>query len=550
MTSTLPRTAAVVVAVACLYGQSYLYAGAQAPPGTSPQTASPSAAITSDELLITAGKSVVVTSDRPIERVAVGVGEIAEAAAVGPREVLVHGKTPGETTLIVWQEGGGKLYFDVVVRASRMLAEDRLSGIRAQVEREVPGQNLDITVEGDAVFLRGRVRDLATAERAASIAGTLGKVVNLLYVDVPAVESQILLKVKFATVDRTALRELGLNVFSTGAGNTIGTVSTQQFPHPSVETDDQGRVTVNLSDVLNVFLFNQNLNLGATIRALQRRALVEVLAEPNVLAINGRQASFLAGGEFPYPVVQGTGGTGGNVAISIVFREFGVRLNFLPVITPRGTIRLQVAPEVSSLDFANGISLQGFRIPALAVRKINTAVELNEGQSFAIAGLLDNRLTQTLERIPYIGDIPVLGRLFRSRAINRSNQELLVIVTPELVRPIPAGQPTPMLKFPEEFLPPNTAPELLRTPGVQITGPVPVEAVPAIPMETLREAVKPDPPLQDTKTSAPIILAPTGAPGTTDGSGAAPSAPAPAAAPAAAPTAAPAAPAGTRQPGR
>jgi pilus assembly protein CpaC len=223
--------------------------------------------------------------------------------------------------------------------------------------------------------------------------------------------------------------------------------------------------------------------VGATIAALQSRRLLEVLAEPNVLAINGKPASFLAGGEFPYPTLQGGGG--GLGAVTIAFREFGVRINVTPNITPRGTIRLQVTPEVSSLDFANGLTFQGFTIPALSTRRVQTEIELDSGQSFAIGGLLDNRVTEQFNKIPGIGDIPIIGKLFQSKQSSKSNTELLVLVTPELVRPIPAGQPVPEVKYPVSFLQgaPTTVP---RTPGMDVTGPVPVKPPQdSIPVETL-----------------------------------------------------------------
>ena len=202
---------------------------------------------------------------------------------------------------------------------------------------------------------------------------------------------------------------------------------------------------VTLSDALNFFLFRPDLNLGATIKLLESRGLLEVLAEPNVMAQNGKEASFVAGGEFPYPVVQGSTGAGG-AAVTIQFREFGVRLNFIPTITPRGTISLRVAPEVSALDFTHGLTVNGFSVPAITVRKLDTAVELNEGQSFAIGGLLDNRVTDSLEKVPFLGDLPILGKFFQSKSRTKENTELLVIVTPELVRPIPQGAPLPAIK--------------------------------------------------------------------------------------------------------
>ena len=298
---------------------------------------------------------------------------------------------------------------------------------------------------------------MTSAERAYSIASTLGKAVNLLYVDVPQPEEQILLKVKFASVDRNLSTQLGVNLFSTGAANTIGSTSTGQFNPPTIPKVDTGvnAATATLSDALNLFLFRPDLNLGATIKLLESRGLLEVLAEPNVLAQNGKEASFVAGGEFPYPVVQGSTG-GGSAAVTIQFREFGVRLNFIPTITPRGSISLRVSPEVSALDFTHGLTVNGFSVPAITVRRLNTAIELNEGQSFAIGGLLDNRVTDSLEKVPFLGDLPVLGKFFQSKSRTKENTELLVIVTPELVRPIPQGAPLPQLKYPTPFLEPNT----------------------------------------------------------------------------------------------
>jgi pilus assembly protein CpaC len=261
-----------------------------------------------------------------------------------------------------------------------------------------------------------------------------------------------------------------VNIITTGHLNTPGSTSTGQF---------------TLGDALNLLLFRKDFNLSATLTALQNQNLVEILAEPNLLAIDGQSASFVAGGEFPYPTVQGGAAAG---AVSIAFREFGVSIKFLPTITPRGTIRLHVAPEVSSLDFANGLTFQGFHVPALVTRRVETEVELESGQSFAIAGLLDNRVTETLSKVPGIGDIPILGKLFQNRTRSTSNSELLIIITPELVRPIPAGAPVPDLLRPKEFL--KDAPQQVpRTPGIERTGPVPASDPNAVvPFERLQKA--------------------------------------------------------------
>jgi pilus assembly protein CpaC len=465
----------------------------------------------SNDLFVNVGKSVIVNSSLPIERVSVGFGEVAEATAVGPQEVLVNGKAPGETSLIIWQQGGGKLFFDVTVQPARFANNNRLDALRRQMNKELPGQKVDLSIENDLVFLRGTVKDLTSADRAVAVASAMGKPVNLLYVDVPKPEAQILLKVKFASVDRNLSNQLGINIFSTGAANTIGAITTGQFAPPLISSRGGGGqgggsvgsdgVTATLSNALNLLFFRPDLNLGVTIAALQTKGLLEVLAEPNVLAQDGKQASFLAGGEFPYPVVQG-GGVGGTNAVTIQFRQFGVRLNFIPTVTPRGTIRLQVAPEVSALDYANGITLQGFTVPGVSVRNVSTEVELAEGQSFAIGGLLDNRETEAFNKIPFIGDIPILGKLFQSKTRNKQNTELMVIVTPELVRPIPAGQPLPELNYPVKFLEPNTG-KPMTTPGQSVTGPVPVTPpTPTMPIEELMKSRQPETPLVVTSTTS------------------------------------------------
>jgi pilus assembly protein CpaC len=463
------------------------------------------------ELVLVAGKSTVVTSQLPIERISVGFGDIAEATAISPVELLLNAKTPGVTSLIVWQKGGATRFYDVKVMASSFLMESRLNAIKGEMERELPGQDVELSFENGSVFLRGTVRDVVSSDRAVSIASTLGKPVNLLYVDVPPPEAQILLRVKFASVDRNKSLQLGLNLFSTGATNTLGTVTTQQFSAPFVSSTPGAPVTATISNALNLFLFRPDLNLGATIEALQVKGLLQILSEPNVLAENGKPASFLAGGEFPFPSV--SAGSGGAPIVSIQFREYGIRLTFTPVITPRGTIHLEVAPEVSALDFTNGLQISGFNVPALTTRKINTQVELNEGQSFAIGGLLDNRTTDTFEKVPFIGDIPILGKFFQSKFTSKTNTELIVIVTPEFVRPIPAGQPAPELKYSTPFMEPNTGKEL-RTPGMSVTGPEPVTPPnPAIPIERLIKSMQPVvAPVQQT---TPAIGTPANAPAQT-----------------------------------
>ncbi len=489
------RAAPFALPVAWLLTLLFTTVGAQEHHGKETALAAPpnrAVTRTPQALNLIVGKSMLLDSRLPMERVSVGLGGFAEVTAVGPKEVLVNGKAPGETTLIIWQEDGTKLYYDLAVQPSQFLTNNRIELADRQIEDELPGQKIRLSLEGDTFFLRGRVKDLTSAERAYSIASTLGKAVNLLYVDVPPPDPQILLKVRFASVDRNFSSQVGVNLFSTGAVNTIGGVSTGQFNPPSIPNVATGTnaATATLSDALNLFLFRPDLNLGATIKLLESRGLLEVLAEPNVLAQNGKEASFLAGGEFPFPVVQGSTG-GGSAAVTIQFREFGVRLNFLPNITPRGSISLRVTPEVSALDFTHGLTVNGFAVPAMTVRKLDTSVELNQGESFAIGGLLDNRVTDSLSKLPFIGDLPVIGKFFQSRSRSKENTELLVIVTPELVQPIHRGAPLPQLNYPAPFLDPNTAGDPVSHATQSATAVPPPEA---IPVETLLRSLRAEPP--------------------------------------------------------
>ncbi len=294
MRSTLLNTGTSFVVALLLSLTPLAVAQGQDQPAAPPGPADAAADETEHELYVTAGKSVIVTSVPVIQRVAMGFGDVAEAAAVGLHEVLISGKAPGSTSLIVWQEGGGKLFFNVTVRANTAATSMKLESLRRELKRELPGEKISATIESDTIFLRGTVKNLTSAERAMTIAGSMGKAVNLLYVEVPQAEQQILLKVRFASVSRKASTELGMNLVSTGAGNTIGGVTTGQFSPPKVEMGTGNTSAVTLNDALNVFIFRPDLNLLATIRALQSKGLAEILAEPNVLAINGKQASFLA----------------------------------------------------------------------------------------------------------------------------------------------------------------------------------------------------------------------------------------------------------------
>jgi pilus assembly protein CpaC len=476
-----------------------LYAGAGLQAQTSPpppQPAGPSIQDSTNDLSVAVGKTVLVDCQWPVARVSIGLGEIAEVHATSPSEIMVEGKALGETSLIIWDTHGGRQFFNVTVRASAAGLNETLDAIRRELKAELPGENLKVSSENGSVFLRGTVRDLTASGRAVKIASMGGKVVNLLNVDVPASEPQILLKVKFISVDRTKASSFGVNFYNLGAGNFIGGVSTTQFSPPGITfAGSASSLTTTVSNELgmNLSAFYPGLGLGATIMAEETRTGSQVLAEPNLLAANGKEASFLAGGEFPYPTVQG-GTVGSATAVTIAFKEYGIRLNFLPTITPRGTIRLQVAPEVSALDFSDEVEVSGFVVPAITVRKVNTEVELAEGQSFVIGGLLNNTESETFMKIPFLGDIPVLGKFFQSIQKTKANNELIVIVTPEIVAPIPAGDPLPSLKFPAKFLPPNSGIPM-NNPDAKTAANTPPPAPPSMPVEKLIDSMKPEVPL-------------------------------------------------------
>ena len=445
-----------------------------------------------NELSVAVGKSVLVDCARNVSKVATGLGDVAEVEAISPTEIMVEGKAPGETSLIIWDTAGGRQFFNVSVRPSATAANEALESVRRELRAEFPGQSIKISSENGTVFLRGTVKDLDSSNRAAKIAAMAGKVVNLLYVDVPNADPQILLKVRFASVDRSKEKQLGINIFSSGFGNTIGGITTGQFT-PPVVTEAGSTVTTTFSNELNILAIYPGLNLGADIQALIQKDVIEILAEPNIVAQDGKEASFLAGGEYPYPVVQG-GAAGTPATVTIEFKEYGIRLNFIPTIMPNGNIRLQVAPEVSTLDFANGIELNGFDVPGIDTRKVNTEVSLADGQSFVIGGLLDNRDTEAFNKIPFLGDIPILGKFFQSTQVTKTNTELMVLVTPEIVAPIQAGVGLPALKYPGKFLPPNTGIPM-NTPDGKVAGasaPVPPTS---LPVETILDSTKPEKPL-------------------------------------------------------
>ena len=396
-------------------------------------------------IFLTAGRSSVLTTDFEITRIAITNPAIADAVVVQPREVLVDGKATGTVSLIVWGTTERRQY-DVVVEPPVTTLEQRLQSL-------FPGEDIRVTANDEAIILSGRVSSNTVSLRAEEIAAATAakaKVVNLLQLPGGSESQQVLLQVRVAEVSRQALRELGVNFFTSpnGLHDTLGRVTTQQFSAPGFDTT-QDITRLTFGDYLNLFLFSKTHDIGATIRALQNKGLFQSLAEPNLIAYNGQDASFLAGGEIPVPVVQGLSNS-----VSIQWKEYGVRLNFTPRIAG-DTIRLKVKPEVSTLDFANGITLAGFRIPALSTRRAETDVELRDGQSFAIAGLLNNLSQDTLNEVPGLARLPIIGHLFQSKSVRAERNELMVLITPRLVRPLNPDEVPPLPTLPNRFLQPD-----------------------------------------------------------------------------------------------
>jgi pilus assembly protein CpaC len=400
-------------------------------------------------LRVMVGKSLLINTTERLRRISVTDPNIAFAQVITPTQILVHGKTPGEVSLLIWDEVERSRSFDLRVDVD-------VSACAEEERRVFPDEQITVTPSRAAVVLSGHVSTEDVAKRAGELAGAYSpRVVNVLTFG-PVGAQEVLLQVKFAEVDRTALTQLGINFISTGAGNTIGTVTTGQFgafgpqtltPGSQGTTGSTTTPSTTVNNVLNLFLFRSDINFGATIQALENKSLLQILAEPNLIAVNGKEASFLAGGQFPFPIVQpGAGFT----AVTISFKEFGVRLQFTPVIMPNGNIHLKVAPEVSTLDFANALTISGFTVPALSTRKAETEFELQDGKSFVIAGLMDNRVTDIYNKIPGLGDIPILGNFFRSKSLQKSNSELMVLCTvrrisPSTEPPAPPQNPKPFM---------------------------------------------------------------------------------------------------------
>lgn len=367
-------------------------------------------------ITVARGASALLTRPTTLERVSIADEGIANAAVISPREILINGQNVGTTSLLVWAEGDVVRLYNIEVQAD-------IQALQRQIDTLYPDHNIVVTSAGNTLIVSGVVRDPVVVRRVMELSNATGaQVVNNLQAPAP---EQILLEVEFAEVDNQVTKRLSTDLVF---------LNPQNFDE--FGSDDLWRIETLSEGLVNFTVLGDNAGFDAFITALKGTGEFRAIASPNLIALEGQEASFLAGGEFPYPAVQ-TGG-GGNVAsnaVTVQFREFGVQLRFTPTVTNTGNVRLHVAPEVSTLDFGTGLTFAGFQVPSLNTRRVETEVELRPGQHLAIAGLMDNSWQKTVDKIPVLGDIPILGVFFRSEAARQRRSELLVIVTPHIVEP-------------------------------------------------------------------------------------------------------------------
>jgi pilus assembly protein CpaC len=402
-----------------------------------------------EELRLTIGKSVVIDYPADIRTISTSNPEILDASPVTTREILLHGKGLGTVTLVVWSKSGQRTFYNCTVDLN-------LDPLRRMLKETFPMDDITVRSTRDTVSLNGSVRNKDEADRMVAVAGSFAKVVvNNLGVNVGLAEKQILLRVKFAELDRVREVQYGVNLLGAPGGTLIGS-TTGQFTSTTttgslqVPSTSGGSTAISsITQALSLFAFDPKLNLGAFLKALESQSILQTLAEPNLVTTNGKEASFLVGGEFPVPVVQGGSGAG---AVTVQFREFGIRLKFTPLLTDHKTIKMHLNQEVSTLDAADGVSLNGFVIPALSTRRTETDVELGEGQSFVVSGLVSNAESDTFTKIPVLGSLPIIGYLFKSRDEKKNRTDLVVLVTPEVTEPLGPNDPKPSVYMPKDFL--------------------------------------------------------------------------------------------------
>ena len=370
------------------------------------------------------GASALLTRPTALERVSISDEQIANASVISPREILLNGINVGTTSLLVWAEGDVVRLYNIEVTAD-------VQALQRQIDALHPNQDIVVSTAGNTLIVSGV--DPVVVRRVMELAEATGAtVVNNLQAPAP---EQILLHVQFAEVDRQVLKSFSADLLFLNPQNFNDLGSDSEW---SIETLAEG--------IVNFTILGDDAAFDGFIRALKSTGNFKALAEPNLIALEGQEATFLAGGEFPYPSVQSSGGVVTN-AVTVQFREFGIQLRFTPTVTNTGNVRLHVAPEVSTLDFGTGLTFAGFQVPTITTRRVETEVELRPGQHLAIAGLMDNQWTETIEKIPLLGDIPILGVFFRSKSARQRQTELMVLVTPYIVEPsdvrpaLPTGDP-------------------------------------------------------------------------------------------------------------
>lgn len=383
-------------------------------------------------------RSMLIKTVQKLTRIYITDPSILSAYAVSSNQVLVTAKAPGSTSIVIWDQTGDSQSYVVS-------SDVDINRLNTSIQESLPGQDIRVESDGSRILLSGVVGTSTASDAAAKLASLYSKdIFNALVINSSRIP-QIRLKVRVIEVDRSKLTQFGVNIFN-GAGNTLAQTSTLQFPsqltssaagasagsQSGIQTSI-GNKSVSFSNPLNFLIYNSSINVGTMLQDLEDKQILQILAEPTLTTVDGQKASFLSGGEFPFPVVQGI--SGGLTSISIQFRPYGVKLEFTPQVNIDGTIQLTVTPEVSALDYTNAVSIDGYNIPALSTRRAETTVVLKNGQSFAISGLLDRRTTDAYSRTPGIASIPILGELFKSKSIDHSRTDLVVVVTPEVVDP-------------------------------------------------------------------------------------------------------------------
>jgi pilus assembly protein CpaC len=390
-------------------------------------------------LHITVGQTIVLTSGAALKRVYIGDPKIIHSFSSGQHEVLITSKVAGLSSLVVWDmEGKHRLY--------TISSDLDLTSLHGALNDAFPQGDLHADASQGRIILKGTVASADESAEAAKLAATYSKdIVNDIRI-VPTHGKQVQLKLRIVEVDRTRLEQFGFNFLS--GGNNASGATTQQFGSTSYAPVTTGGLQATISDPLSLFFFSSAHNVGVTVKDLEQKQILQVLAEPTLTTISGQEARFLSGGEFPFPVVEG--GIGSTTAITIQFRPYGVKVNFTPTVNADNTIHLKVSPEVSALDYTNAVTISGFTIPALSTRRADTDVEIRNGESFVVSGLLDHRTTDSLSKVPGIADVPILGQLFRSKNVNHSVVELVIVVTATIVDPLkgPAPVNEPKLALP------------------------------------------------------------------------------------------------------